>query len=63
MSAPAFLPSVVTRNPSGDPTPSPEDRAITRKLVEAGKVLDLPVYDHVIIGAGRYVSLSEAGLL
>ena len=50
-------------HPSGDPTPSADDRAATKQLVEAGRVLDMPVYDHVVIGAGRYVSFAEAGLL
>ena len=54
---------VVHNHPSGDPTPSADDRAVTRQLVEAGKVLDLPVYDHVVVGAGRYLSFAEAGLL
>lgn len=54
---------VVHNHPSGDPTPSADDRAVTRQLVEAGRVLDMPVYDHVIIGGDRYVSLAEAGLL
>ncbi len=54
---------VVHNHPSGDPTPSADDRAVTRQLVEAGKVLDLPVYDHVIVGTGRYLSFAEAGLL
>lgn len=54
---------VVHNHPSGDPTPSADDRAVTRQLVEAGKVLDLPVYDHVIVGASRYLSFAEAGLL
>jgi len=54
---------VVHNHPSGDPTPSADDKAVTRQLVEAGKVLDLPVYDHVIVGAGRYVSFAESGLL
>lgn len=54
---------LVHNHPSGDPTPSAEDRAITRQLVEAGRLLDIPVYDHVIIGRGRYTSLAEAGLL
>lgn len=50
-------------HPSGDPTPSPEDRAVTRDLVAAGRILDIPVHDHVILGAGgRYVSLAESGL-
>lgn len=50
-------------HPSGDPTPSPEDIALTQKLVEGGKVLDIRVIDHVIIGVGRYVSLKEKGLI
>jgi DNA repair protein RadC len=54
---------VVHNHPSGDPTPSADDRAVTHQLVEAGKVLDLPVYDHVIVGASRYLSFAEAGLL
>ncbi len=59
---------VVHNHPSGDPTPSADDRAVTRQLVEAGRVLDMPVYDHVVIGGGggggeRYVSFAEAGLL
>jgi len=54
---------VVHNHPSGDPTPSNDDRAVTRQMVEAGKLLDIPVYDHVVIGNGRYVSFAEAGLL
>jgi DNA repair protein RadC len=54
---------VVHNHPSGDPTPSADDRAVTRQLVEAGRVLDVPVYDHVVVGASRYVSFAEAGLL
>src|SRR5437773_1088803 len=41
---------VVHNHPSGDPTPSADDRAVTRQLVDAGRLLDLPVYDHVIVG-------------
>ena len=54
---------LVHNHPSGDPTPSPDDRAITGQLVAAGKLLDIPVTDHVIIGRGRYLSFSEAGML
>ncbi len=54
---------VVHNHPSGDPTPSEEDRAVTRQLVDAGRLLDVPVLDHVIIGGERYVSFAEAGLL
>jgi len=54
---------VVHNHPSGDPTPSADDRAVTRQLVDAGRLLDLPVYDHVIVGGDRYVSFAETGLL
>jgi len=50
-------------HPSGDPTPSSNDRCVTEQLVAAGKLLDIPVVDHVIIGQGRYISFAEAGLL
>jgi len=53
---------VVPNHPSGDSSPSPEDVALTRSLVEAGKLLDLQVLDHLIIGQGRFVSLRERGL-
>ena len=53
---------VVHNHPSGDPTPSPDDVAVTRAIVEAGKLLDVEVLDHLIIGSGRYVSLKERGL-
>jgi DNA repair protein RadC len=53
---------VVHNHPSGDPTPSPDDVAVTRALVQAGKLLDVDVLDHLIIGQGRYVSLKERGL-
>jgi hypothetical protein len=50
-------------HPSGDPSPSPDDRQVTSQLVAAGTLLDIPVHDHVIIGDGRYCSFAEAGLL
>ena len=50
-------------HPSGDPTPSPEDVALTRKLVEAGSLLDIPVLDHLILGDGKFISLKEKGIL
>jgi DNA repair protein RadC len=53
---------VVHNHPSGDPTPSPEDVAVTRQIVEAGKLLDVDVLDHLIIGQQRFVSLKERGL-
>lgn len=54
---------VVHNHPSGDPTPSPEDRAVTRQLLDAGKLLDLPLYDHVIVAGDRFLSFATAGLL
>jgi DNA repair protein RadC len=54
---------LVHNHPSGDPTPSADDRTVTEQLVAAGKLLDIPVHDHVIIGRGRYTSFAEAGLL
>jgi len=50
-------------HPSGDPTPSVDDRVVTDQMVAAGRLLDIPVHDHVIIGRGRYVSFAESGLL
>ena len=54
---------LVHNHPSGDPTPSAEDRAVTEQLVAAGRLLDIPVHDHIIVGRGRYVSFAESGLL
>jgi DNA repair protein RadC len=57
---------VVSHNhPSGDPAPSAEDIALTRKLVEAGKILDIRVVDHVIVGRGEreFFSLRESGMV
>ena len=53
---------VVHNHPSGDPTPSPEDVAVTRQIVDAGKLLNIDVLDHLVIGHGRWVSLKERGL-
>lgn len=50
-------------HPSGDPAPSQEDIAITKRLVEAGKMMDIQVLDHLIIGGGRFVSLNELRLM
>lgn len=53
---------VVHNHPSGDPTPSPDDVTVTRAMVAAGKLLDIEVLDHLVIGQGRFVSLKERGL-
>jgi len=50
-------------HPSGDPTPSREDREITRRLVATGEVVGIRVLDHVIIGPHRYFSFADEGLL
>jgi len=53
---------VVHNHPSGDPAPSPDDVAVTRAIRHAGKLLDITVLDHLVIGRGRFVSLKERGL-
>jgi DNA repair protein RadC len=53
---------LVHNHPSGDPMPSPDDKALTRQLADAGRMLGIPVLDHVIIGDGVYLSFVEAGL-
>lgn len=50
---------LVHNHPSGDPTPSPEDIAVTRRVIEAGRIVGVDVLDHIVIGDGRYVSLRE----
>lgn len=53
---------VAHNHPSGDPNPSPEDVVLTRRLVDAGKLLEIDVLDHLIIGNDRWVSLRERAL-
>lgn len=53
---------VAHNHPSGDPTPSPDDVAVTRAIMQAGKLLDIGVLDHLVIGSGKWVSLKERGL-
>jgi len=50
-------------HPSGDVSPSPEDIALTRRLVKAGEVLGIKVLDHIIIGEGQYMSFADRGLI
>ncbi len=57
--APALI--VVHNHPSGDPSPSPEDISVTRTIVQAGRLLNIDVLDHLIIGHNRFVSLKERG--
>lgn len=49
-------------HPSGDPTPSTEDILVTKRLREAGKIVGIPLIDHIIIGDNNYVSLKERGI-
>ena len=53
---------VVHNHPSGDPSPSPEDIAVTEDLKSAGDLLGIELMDHVILGGQRHVSLKERGL-
>jgi DNA repair protein RadC len=50
-------------HPSGDPTPSPEDIRITRQLREIGKMLDIPLVDHVVVGSHEAISMKRRGLM
>jgi DNA repair protein RadC len=50
-------------HPSGDPSPSPEDRKVTMQIAEAGELLGIPLLDHIIIGNGKYYSFKDAGTL
>jgi len=53
---------VAHNHPSGDPAPSPEDVAVTRMIVEAGRLLDIKVINHLVIGHASFVSMKERGL-
>lgn len=54
---------LVHQHPTGDPTPSSEDIAITRRLKEAGEIMGIKILDHIIVGDGEYLSFVERGLL
>lgn len=60
LNAPSLV--VAHNHPSGDPTPSPDDVAVTQELVKAGRLLDIEVLDHLVIGDGQHVSLRRRGL-
>ena len=65
---PAILESAASvillhNHPSGDPSPSREDIRLTHQLVEAARLLDLRIHDHMVIGRGRFVSLAERGII
>ena len=54
---------IAHNHPSGDPTPSSEDIQLTRRLVEAATILDIPILDHILLGYGQYYSFKEHGLI
>ncbi len=54
---------VAHNHPSGDPTPSAEDVAVTKRLIAAGEILGIDVLDHIVIGDGIFASLKERGLI
>lgn len=54
---------LVHNHPSGDSSPSQEDIAVTRRLIKAGQILDIPTLDHIILGDGRFVSMKEKELM
>lgn len=54
---------IAHNHPSGDPSPSPDDCTVTRRIVDAGRILQVACIDHVIIGDQRYYSFKESGLL
>jgi DNA repair protein RadC len=54
--------AVVHNHPSSDPSPSPDDVAVTRAISEAGKLVDITLLDHLVIGREKFVSLKERGL-
>ncbi|HEY6953574.1 MAG TPA: JAB domain-containing protein, partial [Bacteroidota bacterium] len=53
----------IHNHPSGNSEPSQEDVAITRQLVESGKILGIPVHDHIIVAGSTFTSLADRGLL
>jgi len=54
---------LVHNHPSGDPAPSQEDLGVTRRLLDAARIMDIEILDHIIIGDGRYISLKEQGFM
>ena len=59
----AYATIVMHNHPSGDFSPSEADHRITRRLVEAAKILQIQLLDHVIVGDGRWFSFKEAGVV
>lgn len=53
---------ILHNHPSGDPSPSPEDVAVTKEIIRAGELMDIQVLDHLIIGKNKFISLKSKGL-
>lgn len=60
---PAAAVILLHNHPSGNPEPSAEDIQITRQIVQAGKIMGIPVHDHIIVALDKYTSFAEKGLL
>ena len=54
---------VAHNHPSGDPTPSAEDVAVTKRLIQSGEIMGIDLLDHIVLGDGTFVSLKERGLI
>lgn len=54
---------LVHNHPSGDPAPSPEDRKVTQNILEAGKIMNIALLDHIVIGERNYYSFKDNGLI
>ncbi|HLX13549.1 MAG TPA: DNA repair protein RadC [Bacteroidota bacterium] len=63
IAAPAASIVLLHNHPSGNPDPSPDDMQVTRQIVEAGKIIGIPVHDHIIVTATGYCSFVERGIL
>ena len=55
--------AIAHNHPSGDPTPSYEDVVMTRNLIELGRLLRLPLIDHIVLGKGKFVSMRRDGII
>lgn len=58
---PSFI--LVHNHPSGDPTPSAQDRAVTKRMVDAGRLMGVQMLDHIIIAGSRHFSFRDGGML
>lgn len=54
---------LVHNHPSGDPTPSREDIALTKRLIEVGEIIGIDILDHIVLGFEKFVSLKAKGLI